>query len=281
MMVSKYDDSRLLLVLQIDHSHVAGLLAAHWGNEAFARPTPHPAMVLAAQEHDNGWWEWESKPITLNAQGYPLDYHDGTLKLMGEQRLGFTKRGVDRVAEIDPYAGLMVLMHNVGLLNGGYGRFAYLRDSSADRRVAAYIRTEEVIRVKLRHELQESAEYSEYATDEHVLVNFKLMEIFDLMGQFLCNRYPLNQTERRKRPTGTLNHAPVPVGPGQDDTTLALDVVGESRAIVRPYPFDTDPLPIAFPARLVPSRSYESGQEFLDYFYKAERVVVNYLLQSS
>jgi len=281
MMVSEYDDSQLLLVLQIDHSQVAGLLAAHWGNEAFVRPTPHAAMVLAAQEHDNGWWEWESKPVTLNAKGYPLDYHDGTLELLGEQRLSFTKRGVDRVAEIDTYAGLMVLMHNVGLLNGGYGQFAYLRDSSADPRVAAYIRIEEEIRVKLRSELETSTEYSEFATDEQLLVNFKLMEIFDLMGQFLCNHYPLNRTDRRKRPSLTLNDAPVPVGPGQEDTALVLDAVDKSRAIVRPYPFDTDPLPISFPARLVPRRSYGSGEEFLDHFYKAERTTMNYWLQSS
>ena len=52
---------------------MAGLLAAHWGNSEFAPPTPFASMVLAAQEHDNGWWDWEIKP-TLNAQGYPLDY---------------------------------------------------------------------------------------------------------------------------------------------------------------------------------------------------------------
>ena len=30
MMVNPYDDSRLMLALQIDHSRVAGFLAAHW-----------------------------------------------------------------------------------------------------------------------------------------------------------------------------------------------------------------------------------------------------------
>jgi hypothetical protein len=57
MMVGRYDESRLLLVSQVDHSHVAGLLAAHWGNDDFAPPTPFVSMVLAAQEHDSGWWE--------------------------------------------------------------------------------------------------------------------------------------------------------------------------------------------------------------------------------
>jgi len=56
-----YDDNRLLLILQVDHSRVTGWFAAHWGNDTFARPSPYAAMVLAAQEHDTGWWDWEIK----------------------------------------------------------------------------------------------------------------------------------------------------------------------------------------------------------------------------
>src|SRR2546430_8593137 len=73
MMVCPYNESHVLLVLQIDHSRIAGLLAAHWGNAEFATPSPYAAMVLAAQEHDSGWWDWEIQP-TISAQGYPPDY---------------------------------------------------------------------------------------------------------------------------------------------------------------------------------------------------------------
>ena len=72
MMVNQYDQSRLLLVLQVDHSRVAGFLAAHRGNEAFAKPQPYASVVLAAQEHDIGWWEWEMKPSTLNDVAVPV-----------------------------------------------------------------------------------------------------------------------------------------------------------------------------------------------------------------
>ena len=41
MMVCPYDDERLLLILQVDHSRVTGWLAAHWGNDEFARPSPY------------------------------------------------------------------------------------------------------------------------------------------------------------------------------------------------------------------------------------------------
>ena len=39
-------------------------------------------MVLAAQEHDSGWWDWEIKP-TLNEQGYPSDYI-GSVRRLGQ-----------------------------------------------------------------------------------------------------------------------------------------------------------------------------------------------------
>src|ERR1041384_5230711 len=106
MMVNPYDDSRLMLALQIDHSRVAGFFAAHWGNREFDRPQPYASVVMAAQEHDIGWWEWEAKPSTLNEKGFPLDYHDGSLKYLGQLRLDFYKNAVDHVTRRDPYAGL-------------------------------------------------------------------------------------------------------------------------------------------------------------------------------
>src|SRR5215831_16618036 len=95
MMVNPYDDSHLMLALQIDHSRVAGFFAAHWGNQEFDRPEPYASVVLAANEHDSGWWEWEMKPSTLNDRGFPMDYHDGSLKYLGQLRLDFYKNAVD------------------------------------------------------------------------------------------------------------------------------------------------------------------------------------------
>ena len=89
MMAYPYDESRMILALQIDHSRVAGWFAAHWGNREFDRPQPYSSVVLAAHEHDIGWWEWEMKPSTLNDKGFPLDYHDGSFKYLGQLRLDF------------------------------------------------------------------------------------------------------------------------------------------------------------------------------------------------
>ena len=281
MMVSPYDESTLLLVLQIDHSRVAGYLAAHWGNDEFAPPTPYPSVVFAAQEHDHGWGEWEIKPATLNDRGYPLDYHDGSLKYLGKLRLDFYKNAVDRIAERDPYSGLLVLMHGVGLMTAGYGMFTYPPDRTADPLVKEYVQHQEALREKLLSHLRRSKDFQEFSTDEYVWMNFKLMEIFDQLAQFLCNRYPLNNDKRRHGPSPTLNDVPAPMGAGRKEVILTLNVRDGANAILQPYPFDIDPLVVSFPARLVPNRPYADAEDFLEHFYRAKRNTITYTLHAN
>jgi hypothetical protein len=277
MMVCRYDDARLLLILQIDHSRVAGLLAAHWGNEAFARPEPYGSMVLAAQEHDSGWWDWEIKP-TLNERGSPSDYI-GSIKHLGQGVwLDLYRQAIERVARRDSYAGLIVLMHGEALLTRGKGLLPNMPDYTPDPLVQDFLRQSETRRSELLGQLRSSDATRTLATDERLWTNFKLMEVFDQFGQFLCNRYPFNSTERRNGPTNTLSNVPVPVAPGREDTVLHVDVLDEARAIVRPWPFDVDLLPVSFQGRLVPDRQYGSDDEFRREFYPAERLPITYTL---
>lgn len=278
MMVCSYDESRLLLVLQIDHSHVAGQLAAHWGNDQFAAPRPYASMVLAAQEHDSGWWDWEIRP-DINDQGYPPDYI-GSMGADMPLWLNFQRHGTDRVAEQDPYAGYIVSMHTCGLLTKGMGLLPYMPDYSGDAGVKEYLEEQELFRQNILQHLRSSEESNEDLSDEHLWNNFKLMEVYDQMAQFICNRYPLNSSERKSGPTSALSNTPVPVAPGREDVTVSVDVQDESWAIVKPYPFDVDPLVIDIPGRVVPKGPYTTQDDFLDHFYKAERVIISYKMHS-
>jgi hypothetical protein len=281
MMAHPYDESRLMLALQIDHSRVAGYLAAHWGNKDFARPEPYASVVLAAQEHDIGWWEWEMKPSTLNDKGYPLDYHDGSLKYLGQLRLDFYKNAVDRVMHRDAYAAMLMAMHGVALMNAGYGKYAYPPDRTSDPRVKAYVVHQEKLRLELLEQLRQSEQYKNLASDEQVWVNYEYMEVFDQLAQFLCNRYPLNSKARKLGPTNTLNDVDVPTKHGKPTVKITIDTVSENKATLHPYPFDIDPLPVAFTARLVPKRIYNDGDDFLAEFYRAERITVAHSLASA
>jgi len=281
MMAYPYDESRLILALQIDHSRVAGHFAAHWGNKDFDRPQPYSSVVLAAGEHDIGWWEWEMKPSNLNDKGLPLDYHDGSLKYLGQLRLDFYKNAVDRVMSRDAYAAMLMAMHGVALMNAGYGKYAYPPDRTSDPRVKAYVDHQDGLRVRLLGELRQNEQYKQYCSDEQVWTNYEYMEIFDVLAQFVCNRYPLNSQARKLGPTNTLNDLDVPTKHGKPTTKIKIDTVSKNKAILDPYPFDVDPLPFSFTARLVPNRPYKDGEEFLGEFYRAERITVTHSLASA
>ena len=280
MMVSRYDESRLLLVLQVDHSRIAGLFAAHWGNREFARLRPYVSMVLAAQEHDGGWWDWEIKP-TLDAQGHPPDYV-GSMRTLGDDTwLDFNRHGIRRVAEQDPYAGIIVSMHSEGLLSQGMGILPYMPDYTVYPNVQEFIREQKAYRAKLIDEIRNLPDYKSDITEERLWTNFKYMEAFDQLAQFVCNRYPFDSKERKNGPTNELSKTPVPVAVGSKDVILNVDVQDESNAIVTPYPFDVNPLVVSFPARLVSNRPYASQEEFLPDFYAAEQVTVTYRLHGA
>lgn len=281
MMVNPYSDSQLMLALQFDHSRVAGFFAAHWGNQDFDRPEPFNSVVLAAQEHDIGWWEWEMKPSTLNDQGFPMDYHDGSLKYLGQLRLDFYRNAVDRVRERDPYAALLMAMHGVALMNAGYGKYTHPPDRTADPRVKAYVDHQETLRQKLVEELRQSQQFKDHVSPEQVWTNYEYMEVFDQLAQFVCNRYPLNGKARKLGPSNTLNDVDVPRKHGTEPVRLSIDTVAEHRATITPYPFAVDPLEFSFPARLVPNRKYKDPEDFLTEFYRAERITITHELVSA
>jgi Protein of unknown function (DUF3891) len=280
MMVCPYNESHVLLILQIDHSRIAGLLAAHWGNEEFAKPSPYASMVLAAQEHDSGWWDWEIKP-TVNQEGHPPDYI-GSIKHLGQGVwLNLYRHGIERLTAQDPYAAYQVSMHGEGLLTRGMGLLPSMPDYTGDAAVQEFIAEQRKLRAALLADLRKEASLQEATGDPQLWTNFKLMEVFDQFAQFVCNRYPFNSQARKNGPTNTLADVPVPVSPGKPDVTLTVDVQNESDAIVRPFPFDVSPLNLSFEGRLVPNRRYANQEDFLSDFYKAQRIGINYTLRAA
>jgi len=280
MMVCPYDDKRLLLILQLDHSRVTGWFAAHWGNDTFARPSPYAAMVLAAQEHDTGWWDWEIKP-QVNNEGLPPDYIGSIKHLGGKVWLDFYRHGIYRLAEQDPYAGYIVSLHSDGLLTQGRGLLPYMPDYAVYPEVKKFLTEQESYRAELMEQLKSSKEYCDFVSNEQLWTNFKLMEVYDQMGQFVCNRYPFNGTHRKNGPSNTLSNVPAPTKPSRDDVVLTFTIKDEIRATVTPYPFDVDPLIVSFQGRLIAKRRYTNQDEFLMEYYRAEKVPITYSLHAS
>jgi hypothetical protein len=279
MIVCPYNDS-LVLVLQTDHSRIAGLLAAHWGNDKFARLNPYASMVLAAQEHDSGWWDWEIKP-TLNEQGYPSDYI-GSIKHLGQGVwLDLYRRAIERLAQRDLYAAYFVSMHGEGLLTRGMGLLPSMPDYTGDTAVQKFIAQQKELRAGWLPTLQKNQTLAASTTETQLWTNFNLMEVFDQFAQFVCNRYPLNSQARKNGPTNTLSGLTVPVASDRPNETLTIDVQNETDAVVRPFPFDANPLRLSFEGRLVRNQPFSNQEEFLKQFYGGERIAITYTLRAA
>jgi uncharacterized protein DUF3891 len=280
MMVCPYDDSRVLLILQTDHSRIAGLLAAHWGNDQFAKLQPYSSMVLAAQEHDSGWWDWEIKP-SVNEQGYPSDYI-GSIKHLGQGIwLDLYRRAIERIAARDLYAAYFVSMHGEALLTKGMGLLPSMPDYTGDAAVQEFIAEQKGLRAGWLPALKKTEQLADVTTEKHLWTNFNLIEVFDQFAQFVCNRYPFNSQARKNGPTHTLSGLGVPVYPERPNVTLTIDVLNEAEAVVRPFPFDVNPLKLSFEGRLVPNRPFSDQEEFLQQFYGGERIPINYTLSAA
>jgi hypothetical protein len=109
---------------------------------------------------------------------------------------------------------MLMAMHGVALMNAGYGKYAYPPDRTSDPRVKAYCDHQDALRLKIQNELRQSEQYKEYCADEHVWTNYEYMEVFDVLAQYVCNRYPLNSQARKLGPTNTLNDLDVPTKHG-------------------------------------------------------------------
>jgi hypothetical protein len=258
---------------------VAGLLAAHWGNNQFARLQPYNSMVLAAQEHDSGWWDWEIKP-SVNEQGYPSDYI-GSIKHLGQGVwLDLYRRAIERVAARDLYAAYFVSMHGEALLTKGMGLLPSMPDYTGDPAIQEFIAQQQELRAGWLPTLQKSQALTALTTEQRLWTNFNLMEVFDQFAQFVCNRYPFNSQARKNGPTHTLSGIPVPVSSERPNITLTIDVRNETDAVVRPFPFDVNPLRLSFEGRLVPNQRFVDHEEFLQSFYAGERIPINYTLSA-
>jgi hypothetical protein len=278
MMVTPYDGTRLFATLQTEHSRIAGFLASRWGNDRFALPEPWDSVVLAAQEHDRAWWLWECRP-TLTDTGEPLDYQNNTLHHLGELRTTIYRNAVSDIAPIDPYAALLILVHLTGIITAGNGAYSFRKDLSENPIAKAYLQNQREVKEALVAAIRRSPEFRGFSSDAQLEDNAKLVEVFDALAQFLCNRYPLSETKRGGDPNRQFAEFPVPTRPGEPDARLVLRVLDDYGLGIDPYPFCVSPLPVDFMARWLPNRTYSSRQAFLEDFYRAEPIAVHYQVQ--
>ncbi len=219
-MIVRYEsDGSVVMITQNDHALLSGLFAAHWGNDAFAKPRPYGSLVRAAMFHDKGWIRYETGPQLNPETGKTPNYRD--VPNDKTQLEAFEWAG-DWLSAIDPYAGLMIRRHRTGLWQGRYGVITHppaIQRGTLPPEIVAFIARSEAT----QKATAETVDPRELAT------NYNLLQVWDMLSLYICSSEILKPDRIEPVPldyAGTKGAAMTltPLAPG----TVALD----------PYPFD-------------------------------------------
>lgn len=270
-------------VTQPDHARLAGAFAAHWGNGDVERPTPRPALLAAARIHDDGWATYDRRPH-LGDDGTPVDF----VELDAATWVPLYEAGIDAALERNPYAGLLVSMHGVGLRRRRYGLSPSWPEPP--RAFDAFVAREEArqreLLAAMRRDGDDRVTSADAALLEHLhgtgnpppepssrlWTNYALLQAWDTLSLACC---------RTASPPAYDELDRVPRGPGRPDATLALSAVDEHTIQVDPYPFDADPLAVEVPARSIARAAWRSADELAAAYDAAEAKRLRLSLRSA
>lgn len=239
-MIRRALDGDWLCISQPEHAHLAGAMAEAWGHPPFLPPVPRAEVLRAVAEHDNGWLEWEAAPGLDPTTGRPVHFTEMPVA----EHLAIWRRGVQRMLEANPYAGLLVSMHGAALMRFRLEPTA--RTPETDRAaVRTFLAEQERLQAALREGLTLRPRYREAVRPARLTANFRLLQLLDALSLLLC----CGETEPQ-------TFTAVPLGEGQRRTDLEVTPAPDGAAL-SPYPFTREPATFAVTGRLLPVRRLE------------------------
>jgi hypothetical protein len=118
-MIVRHEGSSQILISQPDHAALAGEIMRGWLANGLPDSPRRAEILLAVDQHDNGWREPDSAPIVDAATGAVLDF----VSAPDPVRRGVWPRGVHRLAG-RPYAAALVAQHAIHV----YARYRAIHD---------------------------------------------------------------------------------------------------------------------------------------------------------
>jgi Protein of unknown function (DUF3891) len=262
MIIRKNADGSAMAITQTDHSRLAGFLASHWGNTAFAALQPWESVARAATFHDFGWLRYETRP-ELNAETH--EPHTFVTVPFNPQQLDAYQWCVDWLAGVDPYSALLVGMHRVGLWKSRYNTITYpawrYGNAALPDPIRDYISREEPIQEKQRQQLGADT----------VWTNYRLLQVWDLLGLYFTVGEPY---EHAIEPVPTAYDGDLHSG-----VRMQIHPLGENRVAFDPYPFDIRPLTLHIPYRQLECTSFPDADDFRKAFFQAVPELLTYCLE--
>jgi uncharacterized protein DUF3891 len=249
---------QLVLLRQLDHSALAGQFASAWGNQRFQEPSSRDSVVLAAARHDEGWRESDDETRYDPRLRAPLHFVDADIR----DYVALYQAGIQRIVELDPYAGLLVSMHGTGNVCGRWGVQPGIRLSQYDivgwpPVIEHFVVVQEALQVQLKlgiFGLNPSERRSMF--ERRLWWHYELLQIWDRLSLFICRMDP---DERGGADLGGASPAPEQ----SDPVAFAVRVLNSDSLTVDPWPFRPVWLQLALPMRRIPDVPYESHLDLI------------------
>ncbi|MGI9187929.1 MAG: DUF3891 family protein, partial [Gaiellales bacterium] len=191
------------------------------------------SVLTAARLHDVGWRHWESAARLNPDTGLPANFLD----VMIDEHLRLYRLGIDEVAAVDAYAGMLVSMHAAGIYTGRYGTQPALlltRAPAVQDLVDAFIAEQEARYGAVKDGLD--------VPDDELWRNFLLLQVLDRLSLRLCLGDPAG------------------MGPMEivlpEDRALTITRDDDECERLDPWPFAADTVTVEVPWRVVPLDGY-------------------------
>ncbi len=244
MIVREMPDDQLLCVFQTTHALMAEQFVRYWGNDDFERPTPYDLVMVAVGQHDNGWYEWERKPL-LRPDGVPMDflhYRD----VQGKAQLW--QRSVRRSWAQHPYAGVLVARHAALLYELALDLWEYSPEDQAV--IREFVAMSQELQATTRELFADIPELRRAMDPLAVEANTRLLQFGDRASLQLSIPWSAETT---------LTCCPTDDRGGYTEIRMRFD---EERITFDPWPYHVDQFQVALEGYLLPQRTFRSETEY-------------------
>lgn len=264
MFISSHD-GQLQIVYQYDHAVQAGQVTQFWGNDQFSRPARFESVCLAVSKHDIGWVEPDTEVLFDAEKGRAINFIDVDLR----QHIAFYHKGYETVKAEDPYAGLLVGMHWIGLYTRRFGydpTFTYKIPDELAAFVEETILNQQKEWVDIKMDLWDRQQ-PRSTFESELWMGYELVQIMDRLSQYVSLNTPDVTSKTTLGRMRTNLDGPY--------VTLTARGIGNGTVVVDPFPFN-DVVETEVVLRRIPDKRYSSQEEVRKILNEAKREVVSW-----
>lgn len=113
-MIVRERENEFIMIKQNDHAHISGDCFGNWKPEYFKGDAWKDSVHYAITNHDFGWQAADAAPFWNDAEKAPYDFMNFPMA----PKLVFYKDGIDKLENLDAYAGKLASRHYLHLTSG-------------------------------------------------------------------------------------------------------------------------------------------------------------------